>query len=125
MEGLNDDGQWIILMGFIISVGIFFLALLLNQSILVGQTTAEAVLDFPKSDIQDLRNEVWVIYARFNNAHSERDNCFRDIEAIALTQKNAIININPGSWRVHFNNGITDYTEVIYDAGNDYSYFFY
>ena len=64
MERLNDEGQWIVLMGFVISIAIFFLAILLNQSVLVGQTTAESVLEFPKSDIQDLRNEVWVIYSR-------------------------------------------------------------
>ena len=64
MERLNDDAQWIVLMGFVISIAIFFLAILLNQSVLVGQTTAESVLEFPKSDIQDLRSEVWVIYSR-------------------------------------------------------------
>lgn len=123
MAGLNEDGQWIILMGFVISVGIFFLALLVNQSILVGQTTAEAVLDFPKSDIQDLRNEVWVIYSRFNNNPTERDNVIKDIETISLMRKNAVVNITPGIWRVHYFNGITKYTEVI--CGENYTYFYY
>ncbi|MCQ8893960.1 MAG: hypothetical protein NQU46_04945 [Methanolinea sp.] len=125
MAWLNDEGQWIILMGFIISVGIFFLALLVNQSILVGQTTAEAVLDFPKSDIQDLRNEVWVIYSRYNNTPSEQDKVIRDIEVISLIKKNAVVNITPGMWRVHYFNGITNYTEVIYDANNTFFYFYY
>lgn len=123
MERLNDEAQWIILMGFIISVGIFFLALLINQSILVGQTTAEAVLDFPKSDIQDLRNEVWVIYSRFNDTPPERDSAIRDIEIISLERKNAIVNITPGIWRVHYYNGVTNYTEVICDA--NFTYFYY
>lgn len=123
MAGLNEDGQWIILMGFVISVGIFFLALLVNQSILVGQTTAEAVLDFPKSDIQDLRNEVWVIYSRLNNTPTERDNVIKDIETISLMRKNAVVNITPGIWRVHYFNGITNYTEVI--CGENYTFFYY
>ncbi len=123
MAWLNDDGQWIILMGFVISVGIFFLALLVNQSILVGQTTAEAVLDFPKSDIQDLRNEVWVIYSRFNNTPTERDNVIKDIETISLMRKNAVVNITPGIWRVHYFNGITNYTEVI--CSENYTFFYY
>ncbi len=28
MERLNDDAQWIVLMGFVISIAIFFLAIL-------------------------------------------------------------------------------------------------
>ena len=59
MERLNDSAQWMILLGFIISVSIFFFALIVNQSTLVGQTTAESVLDLPKSDIQDMRVEVF------------------------------------------------------------------
>ncbi len=48
MAGLNDQAQWIVLLGLIISLGIFFLAIILNQSILVGQTTAESVCsNFP------------------------------------------------------------------------------
>ena len=52
MARLNEDAQWIVLMGFIVSFSLFFLAIVLNQSIVVGQTTAESVLDFPKNDIQ-------------------------------------------------------------------------
>ena len=114
MEKLNEEGQWIVLMGFIISIGIFFLALLLNQSVLVGQTTAEGVLEFPKSDIQDLRSEVWTIHAR------ERDPCLDDIEKIALARKTTVIHIDPDDsrgWIIHYNNGLTDYFEVVRDGG--------
>lgn len=132
MAGLNEEGQWIILMGFIISIGIFFLAILINQSVLVGQTTAEAVLEFPKSDIQDLRNEVWVIFTRYHNDAALPD-VVTDIETISLARKNALVEItvnNPpgteGPWSIHYNNGITSYTEEIsYDAINDYYYFHY
>ena len=48
MARLNDDAQWIVLMGFIVSFSLFFLAIVLNQSTVVGQTTAEAVSEFPK-----------------------------------------------------------------------------
>src|SRR5512137_2762474 len=41
MAGMKDDGQWIIMMGFLVSLGIFFLAIVISQSTLVGQTTAE------------------------------------------------------------------------------------
>ena len=43
-------------MGFIVSFSLFFLAVLLNQSTVVGQTTAEAVSEFPKEDIRGVRN---------------------------------------------------------------------
>jgi len=128
MEGLNDDGQWIILMAFIISVGIFFLAILINQSILVGQTTSEAVLEFPKSDIQDLRSEVWVLFTRYQDDPVLTD-IIEDIETISLTRKAAIVDIvenSAGPWTIHYNNGITSYTESItYDPDNDYYYFHY
>ena len=41
MAGLNEDAQWIVLMGFIVSFSLFFLAIVLDQSMVVGQTTAE------------------------------------------------------------------------------------
>ena len=49
MACMNEDGQWIVLMGLLVAVGLFFLALIINQSALVGQTTAEGVLEFPKN----------------------------------------------------------------------------
>ena len=55
MARLNDDAQWIVLMGFLVSFGFFFLALVINQSTVVGQTTAESVIEFPKNDIRDMR----------------------------------------------------------------------
>lgn len=115
-------------MAFIISVGIFFLAILINQSILVGQTTSEAVLEFPKADIQDLRNEVWVLFTRYQEEPVLTD-IINDIETISLARKTAIVDIveNPaGPWTIHYNNGITSYTEnITYDSDNDYYYFHY
>ena len=54
MARMNDDGQWIVLMGFIVAISLFFLAIVISESTLVGQTTSESVLDFSKADIQDL-----------------------------------------------------------------------
>ena len=107
---MNEDGQWIILMGFIISIMIFFLAIIVNQSILVGQTTAESVLDFPKSDIQDLRSEV------FESADSPEISDIReDIKALSLSRKYAVVNISntTNSLTIDYNNGVTSYHETI------------
>jgi len=131
MARLKDDAQWIILLGFIISVSIFFLALIINESVLVGQTTAESVLELPKSDIHDLRNEVFrsaqisAEQAKFNGATS--GDWYRDLVDISMSRKNAVINISVPSpinhWPypqaydtiyIHFNNGVTNYNEIFY-----------
>jgi hypothetical protein len=128
MEGLNEEGQWIVLMGFVISIAIFFLAILLNQSVLVGQTTAESVIEFPKSDIQDLRSEVWVIYSRSMIYSSMRDPCLDDINKIAMARKTAIIQNypdDPRGWIIHYNNGITNYYEEVGKDEQGYYYFYY
>ncbi len=114
---IDDDAQWIILIGFIISIGIFFLAIIINQSVLVGQTTAESVLEFPKADIQDLRSEIRTISLL---DPIESDNMVNDIQILALERKNAIVDLTapsglPGSdnWEIHYNNGITSYDETV------------
>lgn len=128
MAGMKDDGQWIIMMGFLVSLGIFFLAIIISQSTLVGQTTAEGVLEFPKNDIQDLRHDVLQIekayhdqtYCTTNRANLDRD--LEDMRAIYLSRKNAIVNITiPCEYdkclntckelTMHFNNGVTEYNE--------------
>jgi hypothetical protein len=58
MARLNDEAQWIVLMGFLVSFSLFFLALIINQSTVVGQTTAESVIEFPKNDIRDVRHVI-------------------------------------------------------------------
>jgi len=120
VAGLNEDGQWIVLMAFIISIAMLLLALIVNQSTLVGTTTAEAVLEFPKSDIQDLRNEI----LRINEVCADSEinpNDFNDqMRAIALDRKSALVQysidiINPsGMIEIHFNNGVTEYNEIYY-----------
>jgi len=57
MAQLNDDAQWILLLGFLVCIILFSLALIVNQSTFVGRTTAENTLDFAKNDIRDIRSE--------------------------------------------------------------------
>jgi hypothetical protein len=97
VAGLNDEGQWIILMGLIISVSLMFLAIVVNQSVLVGQTTAESVLDFPKSDIQD------------------QTAILEDIKDLSLARKHAVVDISSTSntLTINYNNGVTRYHETI------------
>src|SRR5512137_3011254 len=120
MARLNDDAQWIILMGFIVSFSFFFLALVLNQSTVVGQTTAESVIEFPKNDIRDVRGVI------IKSSFSPSAIIDRDITGITLGRKNAVVSYGPFSnscvpgnpsdttyncTTIHYNNGVTQYDE--------------
>ena len=63
--------------------------MVLNQSTVVGQTTAESVLDFPKNDIRDLRTVIIQSVYQENVDDSVINN---DIVSIALARKGAIVN---------------------------------
>jgi hypothetical protein len=117
---LNDDAQWIILMGFLISFSFFFLAIIINQSTVVGQTTAESVIEFPKNDIRDITGVI--TYKTGNAFRSDSTVVKKDITVIALHRKNAIVYYNftqratPNDTHskiepIHYNNGVTDYYE--------------
>ncbi|MDG6256828.1 MAG: hypothetical protein QCH35_04435 [Methanomicrobiaceae archaeon] len=119
MERLNDEGQWIVLMGFMVCVGIFFLAVIIAQSTVVGQTTSEGVLEFPKNDIQDLRSEVIEIAKRGGTSSLKAD-----LKTLSMARKNAVVecSITPGAVNdsyyeytriiLHFNNGVTEFDET-------------
>jgi hypothetical protein len=111
---LNDDAQWIILMGFLVSFSFFFLAIIINQSTVVGQTTAESVIEFPKNDIQDVRQ---VIRQSVDspNLPVVRD----DIKLLSMNRKGSVVDYKyfDGSGDnityivIHYNNGVTEYNE--------------
>lgn len=123
MAGMNEDGQWIVLMGLLAAVGLFFLALIINQSAIVGQTTAEGVLEFPKNDIRDLREAVFDYTDTFGDARNA--GVEEDIVAISLERKNAVVNFkvdpkveisgrNLHPIEIRYNNGVTEYHETVY-----------
>ena len=116
MAGLNDDAQWIVLMGFVVSFSLFLLAMTLNQSTLVGQTTAESVLDFPKNDIRDVRSVIIqsAVIGDPNNVLHD------DVTNISMSRKEAVVyyyNMTGSSdtrisYFIHYNNGVTEYNET-------------
>jgi hypothetical protein len=128
MARLNEDGQWIVLMGLLVAVGMFFLALIINQSALVGQTTSEGVLEFPKNDIKALRSQIFDYMDTFSVStisNSERFEIERDVVSISLERKNAIVRFWNGTVQdvsgrnlhpvhIHYNNGVTMYDEMVY-----------
>ena len=59
MELVKDErGQWIISAGFLVSVSIIILALLLNQAMMGGYQSSGAILEFPKHEIRELVQEM-------------------------------------------------------------------
>jgi hypothetical protein len=113
---LNDDAQWIILMGFLISFSFFFLALVINQSTVVGQTTAESVIEFPKNDIRDLTSVITINTNRANSVYVSED-----IPVIAMKRTHAVVKYSikppqpPADTHayaiIHYNNGVTEFYE--------------
>ena len=128
MEGLSperrEEGQWIVLMGFLVSIGIFFLALIISQSTIVGQTTAEGVLEFPKNDIQDLRAELMDITKDRSTGTLtpvQELKVYEDMANLTLQRKSALVAYDIGDWDagagnriviIHYNNGVFDYNEI-------------
>jgi hypothetical protein len=106
-------------MGFIVSFSLFFLAIIVSQSTVVGQTTAEGVLEFPKNDIRGVRDEV---LASPDLSLSDKDEVQKDMASIAMDRKNAVVSFRisdapPGStfkkiYEIHYNNGVTAYNET-------------
>ena len=118
MAGLKDDAQWIVLMGFIVSFSLFFLAIVINQSTVIGQTTAESVAEFPKNDIRGVR-EMIVMDTLMDVADggANRSQVKNDIKILAMSRQNAVVDFwnttSLGYTRgeILFNNGVTVYKE--------------
>lgn len=119
MARLNDDAQWIILMGFLVSFSLFFMALIINQSTVVGQSTSESVIEFPKNDIRDI-SHIIKVHAEHNGEVYDRT--YYDIVNLSMIRKGAIVNytLNTRHFqtldshnysRIHYNNGVTSYYE--------------
>jgi len=119
MARLNDDAQWIVLMGFVVSFSLFFLAIVINQSTVVGQTTAESVSEFPKNDIRGVR-DVIVQSAIMDDQDpfKNRTGVQEDIRALSLGRENSVVSFTSTTigqhtyTDIHYNNGVTAYNET-------------
>jgi hypothetical protein len=124
MENVNEDAQWIVLMGFLVSASFFFLAIVLNQSTVVGQTTAEGIVEFPKADIRDYKATV----LKFTRSGLGGESLL-DISTLSLGQRNAVVSSVTTCWdppdkdpfdplcltkktRIHYSNGVTAYNDT-------------
>jgi hypothetical protein len=119
MERLNDDAQWIVLMGFLVSFSFFFLAFVLSQSTVVGQTTAEGILEFPKNDIRDLKQGLF----RYSDSGFGGE-IYLDFATLSLARKNSVVtsSVLPAPLGstfdniiyIHYSNGVTAYNETAF-----------
>ena len=105
-------------MGLIICIVLIMLALIVNESMLVGKTTSESVLEFSKSDILDIKDEVSrVRELNLNPADVDvANNHIRDMERLSLARKSIILEIsdfNLSVMVIHFNNGVNQYEETL------------
>ncbi|MDO9539186.1 MAG: hypothetical protein Q7J09_04185 [Methanocalculus sp.] len=103
-------------MGFLISFALIFMMLIVNQATLVGQTTAEGVLEFPKHEIRDLRSEA-LLWSRYGEEDAVRD----DIILLSLKRNHALVQLYSEPYpdimgsrmiTIRFNNGVTVYEEI-------------
>ena len=54
---MNNKGQWIILSGMILAIGLVFLVVLLNQAMSAGYKVSAAETDFPSREITEIFEE--------------------------------------------------------------------
>lgn len=136
METLNDEGQWIVMMGFLVAIGMFMLAIVISQAPLVGQTTAESVIEFPKNEVQDLRGKLISMGSTLTKTNPDptlQERFRGDIALLSMSRNNAIAGfgidpLNNGNYwhengtykdieytyhqiNIYYNNGITKYNE--------------
>jgi hypothetical protein len=125
MARINDEAQWIVLIGFIVAASLFFLAIIVNDSTIVGQTTSESVLDFSKADIQNINLKtkdlamypINIVDPTDISSHDIFTNpeIKKDIENLYRIRKGVIIKItvpnppNSGNVALHYNDGITSF----------------
>jgi hypothetical protein len=53
----DDSGQFLLLTGVIVAVGLVVLLVFINQSSMSGYSSSESIMNFPKNDIRDFRAE--------------------------------------------------------------------
>jgi hypothetical protein len=111
-------------MGFLVSFSFFFLAFVLSQATVVGQTTAEGVLEFPKNDIRDYK----LALSRYTSLGSGGEISL-DMATLSLNRRNAVISSSITCWdhpetdpwdpactqkkiRFLYDNGVTSYDET-------------
>ena len=129
----NEDGQWIILAGFAISISLAVLIVLLNLSFMAGLQSSQAEIDFPIYELRELydetyremntaaiqKNETDVINDTMVNFGSLLSQLYRYHGQLVTVSVNTTtnyseieyLNITTVTVALAFDDGITEYTE--------------
>ena len=54
----DDSGQFLLLTSIVVAIGLVILLVFMNQSSLAGHASSESIMNFPKSDIRDIKSDV-------------------------------------------------------------------
>lgn len=129
----NEDGQWIILAGFAVSISLAALIVLLNLSFMAGLQSSQAEIDFPIYELRELydetyremntaaiqKNETDVINDTMENFGNLLSQLYRyhgqlvtvSVNTTADHSEIEYLNITTVTVALAFDDGITEYTE--------------
>ena len=96
-----------------VSFSFFFLALVINQSTVVGQTTAESVIEFPKNDIRDVRDGDSESVNTTSVEHHAKTDITSHLDTPEKFGGKLFVYHCGDEPRIliHYNNGVTEYNE--------------
>ncbi len=125
MAGMKDSGQWLIILGFIVSVSLLMLAIVANNSMLVGQTSAESILDFPKSEILSTQHAIVQhsqLYRDSDYVETINQTYIDKLDSIAMNRINMVVGVDPdpSSITIHMNNGLIAYNSTLLNSTRTY-----
>ena len=97
----NCRGQWIILSGLILAIGLVFLVVLLNQAMSAGYKVSAAETDFPSREITEIFEEtvrtswlVWTATKPYNESFDQNMSVFATNISKIYAARGVLVEIN-------------------------------
>ena len=98
---MNSKGQWIILSGMILAIGLVFLVILLNQAMSAGYKVSAAETDFPSREITEIFEEtvrtswlVWTETTPYNESFDQNMSVFATNISKIYAARGVLVEIN-------------------------------
>ena len=123
---MNNKGQWILLSGIILAVGLIMLVTMLNQTVLAGNRIAAAEIDFPNREIleilEETRRTAHRIHSETNIKQEFNSNMthFADNLSRLYATRGILIGVNVTRHTTHPN--IANITMNFYDGNVRFTY---
>ena len=115
---MNNKGQWIILSGMILAIGLVVLVILLNQAMSAGYKVSTAETDFPSREITEIFEEtvrtswlVWTETAPDNESFDQNMSVFATNISKIYAARGVLVEIN-----TTMDNNIMNLTMHYYDG---------